>query len=131
MKRPGRPFWLGCSLAGLLSLGGLAVPSAETATLRPTFGGVLLEAHLLPGSAQNLTGVWSDTGHAKLLRCAPSCQVIKEIPLAGPLTVSQSSTYRVVLGGTFKTGKRVKILLRFGQADLIAVEALVTATASR
>ncbi|WP_225429823.1 hypothetical protein [Deinococcus detaillensis] len=131
MKRRGRPLWLACGLAGLLSAGVLAAPSAETATLRPTFGGVLLEAHLLPGSAQSLTGVWSDTGHAKLLRCTPSCQVVKEIPLTGPLTVSQSSPYRVVLGGTFKVGKRVKVLLRFGQSDLIAVEALVTATPSR
>ncbi len=122
MKRAGTLLlaaWLGC--------GALGTPVADTPTLRPTFGGVLLEAHLLPGSSSSLTGVWSDSGHAKLLRCAPRCQVVSEIPLSGPLTISQSSAYRVVLGGTFKTGKRVKVLLRFGQAELVAVEALVMA----
>ena len=114
-------------IGGLLGSWSVAAPSADSATLRPTFGGVLLEAHLLPGTAPSLTGVWSDAGHAKLLRCAPRCQVVKEIPLSGPLTISQSSAYRVVLGGTFKPGKRVKVLLRFGQTDLIAVDATVTA----
>ncbi len=114
-------------LGGLLGSWSVAAPSADSATLRPTFGGVLLEAHLLPGSAPSLTGVWSDAGHAKLLRCAPRCQVVKEIPLSGPLTISQTSAYRVVLGGTFKPGKRIKVLLRFGQTDLIAVDATVTA----
>ena len=114
-------------LSGLLGSWSVAAPSADSATLRPTFGGVLLEAHLLPGSAPSLTGVWSDVGHAKLLRCAPRCQVVKEIPLSGPLTISQTSAYRVVLGGTFKPGKRIKVLLRFGQTDLIAVDATVTA----
>lgn len=113
-------------LAALLIGGwGLAAPIANSATLRPTFGGVLLIARLLPGSSASLTGVWSDTGHAKLLKCAPRCQVVDEIPLSGPLTVSQSSTYRVVLGGTFKPGKRVKVLLRFGQTELITVDTTV------
>ncbi|AWN23848.1 hypothetical protein DKM44_11925 [Deinococcus irradiatisoli] len=116
----------GLLITSLLS-GALGAPVAETASLRPTFGGVLLEAHLLPGSSSSLTGVWSDAGHAKLLRCAPRCQVVSEIPLSGPLTISQSSAYRVVLGGTFKPGKRVKVLLRFGQAELVAVEATVMA----
>ncbi|WP_161880416.1 hypothetical protein [Deinococcus alpinitundrae] len=114
-------------LGGVLGSWSVAAPSADSATLRPTFGGVLLEAHLLPGNAPSLTGVWADAGHAKLLRCAPRCQVVKEIPLSGPMTISQSSAYRVVLGGTFKPGKRVKVLLRFGQTDLIAVDAMVTA----
>jgi len=114
-------------LGSLLGSWSVAAPSADSATLRPTFGGVLLEAHLLPGNAPSLTGVWSDAGHAKLLRCAPRCQVVKEIPLSGPLTISQTSAYRVVLGGTFKPGKRIKVLLRFGQTDLIAVDAMVTA----
>ncbi|GAA4023568.1 hypothetical protein GCM10022631_42900 [Deinococcus rubellus] len=116
-------------LALLIGSWSLAAPSADSAILRPTFGGVLLEARLSPGSSASLTGVWSDAGHAKLLRCAPRCQVVKEIPLSGPLTVSQSSTYRVVLGGTFKPGKRVKVLLRFGQTELVTVDATVAAAA--
>lgn len=122
-----RPLLIGSLLGSSLGGWSLGTPSADSATLRPTFGGVLLEARLLPGSALSLTGVWSDAGHAKLLKCAPRCQVVKEIPLSGPLTISQSSAYRVVLGGTFKPGTRVKVLLHFGQTELISVAAMVVA----
>jgi hypothetical protein len=126
VKRLGRAVIAGL-LAATLTGPASAAPSVGAATLRPTFGGVLLEAHLLPRGNTSLTGVWADSGHARLMKCAPRCQVIPAIPLGSPLTVSQDSTYRVVLGGTFKPGQRVKVLLRFDQATLITVEAAVVA----
>ena len=86
---------------------------------------MLLEARLLPSGSDSLTGAWADAGHARLMKCAPRCTVVKEIPLSGPLSISQSSTYRVVVGGTFKPGKRVKVLLRFGQSTVVTVDATV------
>ena len=111
----------------VLSLLGTAqsAPTAEGNNLRPTFGGVLLEARLLPQGSASLSGVWSDAGHARLMRCSPRCTVIREIPLSGPLAVSQSSMFRVVLGGTFKAGQRVRLLLRFGQSNFVTVDARV------
>ena len=122
--RPGRGWWSAVLVAAGLAL---AAPITESATLRQTYGGVLLEAHLLPRGSSSLTGVWSDAGHARLMKCAPRCMVIPAIPLSTPLTVSQSSAYRVVLGGTFRPGQRVKLLLRFDQATLITVDAAVVA----
>ncbi|WP_420595345.1 hypothetical protein [Deinococcus sp.] len=121
MKRP----FTGWLVAALLASSALCAPTAQAPTLRPTFGGVLLEARLLPGNNASLSGAWSDTGRARLMRCAPRCSVVKSIPLDGPMTISQSSMYRVVLGGTFKPGQRVKVLLRFGQAEMVTLEARV------
>lgn len=136
MKRPWPPLLAAGLLVTVLLATGLLCPAAAapslgpgvgTTILRPTFGGVLLEAHLMPRGSASLTGVWSGSGHARLMRCDPRCQVVSAIPLGSPLTVSQSSTYRVVLGGTFRPGQRVKVLLRFDASTLITVDAVVAA----
>lgn len=96
-------------------------PPLQAALLRPTFGGVLLEGRLSPRGGATLNGVWADTGRANLMRCAPSCAIVSSIPVNTPLTVSQTSMYRVVLGGTFKPRQNVRLLLRFSKGDPLTV----------
>ncbi len=115
--------------AGVLGLSGTvyaSVPVLQGATLRPTFGGVLLEARFLPKGNVALNGVWADSGRANLMRCAPSCKIVDEIPLNTAVTLSQSSTYRVVLGGQFKPRQQVKLLLRFNKGKMLTIDVPVT-----
>lgn len=107
--------WLGLALAA-----SSAPPTLQAATLRPTFGGVLLEARLGAHSSA-LNGIWADTGRANLMHCAPSCAIVSEIPLATPVLLSQTSVYRVVLGGNFRPRQNVKLLLRFAKGDTLTV----------
>ena len=127
LRRALRALLARCVLVvGVLGQFAASAPTAEGTSLRPTFGGVLLEARLLPQGSAALTGVWSDVGQARLMRCSPRCAVVKEIALSGPVALSQSSMFRVVLGGTFRPGQRVRLLLRFGQSSFVTVDARVT-----
>ena len=96
-------------------------PVVEASALTPTFGGVLLSATLRPRGKDSLSGVWYDGGRAKLLMCDPRCTVVKEIPFESPLMVGQDSMYRVVLAGKFKSGQRLKIVMRFANLQLVTL----------
>ncbi|MFC4452971.1 hypothetical protein [Deinococcus sonorensis] len=96
-------------------------PVVEAHALAHTFGGVLLQASFLPRGRDNLTGVWYEGGHAKLMRCSPRCEVIKKVPLEGPLMIGQDSTYRVVMAGSFRSGQRLKVMLRFDDLQLVTL----------
>ena len=96
-------------------------PVVEASALAPTFGGVLLTATFRPRGKDALSGVWYDGGRAKLLICDPRCTVVKEIPFESPLMVGQDSMYRVVLAGKFKSGQRLKIVMRFANLQLVTL----------
>ncbi|WP_425148273.1 hypothetical protein [Deinococcus sp.] len=96
-------------------------PLVEAHGLTPTFGGMLLWATFSPHGKDSLTGAWFEGGHAKLLACSPHCAVVKSIPLDSPVMIGQNSLYRVVLAGEFKNVLRLKVVLRFGDAQLVTV----------
>ncbi|MGI8748873.1 MAG: hypothetical protein ACR2J4_11080 [Deinococcus sp.] len=113
-----------------LALGGLSTlllgsaarpPLVEAHTLTQTFGGVLLQASFQPRGHNSLSGAWYDGGRAKLLRCSPHCRVVTRIPLDGPLMTGQDSVYRVVLAGHFRSGQRLKLVMRFENLQLVTV----------
>lgn len=114
------------ALLGSLASAQSSAPALQNATLRPTFGGVLLEGRFSARGGAVLSGVWSDAGRANLMRCAPSCAVVDELPLSSPLTVSQRSVYRVVLGGQFKPRQNVQLLLRFSKGDPVTMTVMVS-----
>ncbi|WP_102127055.1 hypothetical protein [Deinococcus planocerae] len=114
-------------LALLAALGaGLAArsPTAEV-TLRPAFAGAVLEGRVTAAGADELSGVWSPQGRARLLRCAPLCVAVSSIPVQGTLLVNGDTPYRVALGGSFPPGQRVKLTLQFRGAGLLNVDAAV------
>ena len=113
-----------CALPLLSSATG--PPAVEASALTPTFGGVLLTASFNPRGRDVLSGVWYDGGRAKLMRCDPHCTVVTQVPLDSPIMVSQHSLYRVVLAGKFKTGQRLKMVLRFNGMQLVTLSVPVT-----
>jgi hypothetical protein len=108
---------LGVALAARL-------PSAEL-SLRPSFGGAVLEGRITAGSADELTGVWSSGGRTRLLRCMPRCQTVGAIPVQGTLMINADTPYRVAVAGEFRSGQRVKLALRFRSAPLLNMDATV------
>lgn len=116
-----------CGLAALLL--GLAcaarTPTAQLG-LRPSFGGALLVGRITAGADEELTGVWSDVGRARLLRCAPRCEGAKTIPVDGTLVLSGDTAYRVAIGGEFRVGQHVRLALRFRNMQVLNVDAAVT-----
>lgn len=89
-------------LALLAALGVGLAARAHTAelALRPAFAGAVLEGRITAAGADELTGVWSPQGRARLLRCAPRCMTVSAIPLQGTLLVNGDTPYRVALGAT-------------------------------
>ncbi len=112
---------LGALTSSVLLSSAASPPVVEATALTPTFGGVLLSATFRPRGKDALSGVWYDGGRAKLLRCDPRCEVIKEIAFDSPLMVSQDSMYRVVLAGKFKPGQRLKMVMRFADLHLVTL----------
>ncbi|KEF33623.1 MULTISPECIES: hypothetical protein [Deinococcus] len=115
-------------LAGALLLAGLGLALAVRApatelTLRPAFGGAVLQGRVNVGGADELTGVWSGAGRARLLRCTPRCETVESIPVPGTLPLGENTPYRVVLAGEFRPGQKVRLTLRFRQAPLLNTEA--------
>ena len=106
-------------LGTLLLASSARPPLVEAHTLTQTYGGVLLEASFQPRGRDRLSGAWYDGGRARLLRCAPHCQVVQSIPLNGPLMTGQSSLYRVVLAGRFRSGQHLKLVMRFENLQLV------------
>ena len=109
-------------LAALLLSGAAAqtIPGLSAdLKLTPSYGGALLVGRVSASSADELMGVWSSLGRARLMKCAPRCEVVKAVPITGSLILSGSSGYRVVLGGSFKTGQKVSIVLRLRQGAVL------------
>ena len=119
MSRVLRP--LLAALLPLLLTSASSPPLVMPLGLTPTFGGMLLSASFSPRPRDSLTGAWFDGGHAKLLACQPHCTVVRSIPLSGPTLMGQSSTYRVVLAGSFRNVQRLKVVLRFDNMQLVTV----------
>jgi hypothetical protein len=115
------------ALLSLLLLSSAASPpTVEAGALTPTFGGVLLSASFRPRGRDVLNGVWSDTGRAKLMRCDPHCVVVQQVPVDSAMMVNQNSLYRVVLAGHFRTGQRLKLVMRFSDLHLVTLTVPVT-----
>lgn len=116
-------------LAALLAVVGGALaaraPSAQL-SLRPSFGGAVLEGRIVAGPGDELTGVWSEGGRARLLKCSPRCAVVPTIPVTGTLLVGTGTPYRVAVSGAFRTGQRVKLALRFKDMQVLNVDAVVS-----
>lgn len=107
-------------LAPLLGSAG-GPPLVEATALTPTFGGVLLSASFQPRGKDTLSGAWYEGGRAKLMRCDPHCAVVSEVPLNTAVMMGQDSLYRVVLAGRFKSGQRLKMVLRFSDTQLVTL----------
>ncbi|WP_245745302.1 hypothetical protein [Deinococcus reticulitermitis] len=117
------------TLAALLTGLG-AVPSggaspAQGLELRLSYGGAVARGQISLGRADALTGVWSSVGRARLLRCAPRCVTVKDLPFNGLLALSESAGYRVALGGEFRAGQRVALTLRFRSGEVLNLSARV------
>ena len=115
------------ALLGLTVLGmalAARAPSAQVG-LRPSFGGAVLEGRIVAGAADELTGVWSAGGRARLLRCTPRCTAVQAVPVAGTLLVGTGTPYRVAVSGEFRAGQRVKLALRFRNMQVLNVDATV------
>lgn len=102
-----------------------ARPPAAQVDLHPTFGGAVLLGRITASPADELTGVWSPQGRARLLRCAPRCTTVPTVPVSGALLLSSDTPYRVVVSGEFRPGQRVKLALRFSNMQLLNVNAAV------
>ncbi|MBZ9714556.1 hypothetical protein [Deinococcus multiflagellatus] len=122
-----RFLWPRAALAALLCVG--TAPSAQalspTLTLKLTHGGALLSGALRVARADELTGVWSSVGRARMLRCTPRCEVVEMLPVPGVLNLGTGSSYRVVLGGTFKVGQKVSLVLRYRNTQITNLMATV------
>jgi hypothetical protein len=120
----------GAVLTALLLVPGAAAqnPSGLSADLKltPSYGGALLTGRIRAPKSDELMGVWSSLGRARMMKCAPRCEVVQSLPISGSLILSGSSSYRVVLGGTFKLGQKVSVVLRFRQGVVLNVIATVS-----
>lgn len=108
-----------------------AAPLAQASTpppltLKLMHEGVMLIGTLKLARNDQLLGVWSSVGRARLLRCEPRCKVVTSIPMPGTLTLGTDARARVVLGGTFKVGQRVGLVFRLKNAQIVSVQATVT-----
>ncbi|CAM3636276.1 DUF5666 domain-containing protein [Deinococcus saxicola] len=117
------------SLVVLLLLSGAAAqnPTGLGADLKlmPSYGGAVLTGRIGVSKPDELLGVWSSLGRARLMKCAPRCEVVGSVPITGSLILSGGSGYRVVLGGNFKPGQKVSVVLRFRQGVVLNTAAIV------
>ncbi|AKH18227.1 hypothetical protein SY84_00205 [Deinococcus soli (ex Cha et al. 2016)] len=113
--------------AALLALSPVAQASTpQPITLKLLREGVLLSGTLKLSRSDELLGVWSSAGRARLMRCEPRCKVVSSLPVPGTLTVGPDARARVVLGGTFKVGQRVGLVFRLKNSQILSVQAVVT-----
>ncbi|UBV41486.1 hypothetical protein LAJ19_07350 [Deinococcus taeanensis] len=108
-----------------LSLGQGRGATPATVSLKATHGGALVVGALKLPRADELMGVWSSVGRARLMRCTPRCEVVTSIPVSGTLVLGQDTGYRVVLGGTFRAGQKVSLVLRLRNAQIMNLMATV------
>ncbi len=113
--------------AALLASAPLAQASTpHPITLKLLDEGVLVVGTLKLARADELLGVWSSAGRARLMRCEPRCKVVQSLPVPGTLALGPDARARVVLGGTFKVGQRVGLVLRLKNSQILSVQATVT-----
>lgn len=113
--------------AALLALSPTAQASTpQPITLKLLREGVLLSGTLKLSRTDELLGVWSSAGRARLMRCEPRCKVVSSLPVPGQMTFGPDARTRVVLGGTFKVGQRVGLVFRLKNSQIISVQAVVT-----
>lgn len=111
--------------AALLSGAGAAPAPTAPMKLQLTEGGALLVGRLNLSRVDEVTGVWSGQGHARLLRCAPRCVSVQSLPLERTLQLGPDATYRIVLGGRFRPGQKVSLVLRLRHTPVLNVVATV------
>lgn len=101
------------------------MPAAKV-TLKPSYGGAVLEGRIYVPRSDALIGVWSGAGLARLMKCSPRCTVVGSVPLQNTFVFGNSSAYRVALGGEFKVGQKVNVTFRLKNQGVLVVSALVT-----
>ncbi|MFC4425799.1 hypothetical protein [Deinococcus navajonensis] len=111
--------------AVLLSAASTAQAPAPAMKLQLTQGGALLVGRLNLPRADEVTGVWSGQGRARLLRCAPRCVSVQTLPLERTLQLGPDATYRIVLGGNFRAGQKVSLVLRLRHTSVLNITATV------
>ncbi|GGN27686.1 hypothetical protein [Deinococcus daejeonensis] len=113
--------------AALLALSPAAqANSPQPITLKLLREGVLVSGTLKLARSDELLGVWSSSGRARLMRCEPRCKVVPSLAVPGLLTLGPDARARVVLGGTFKVGQRVGLVFRLKNSQILSVQAVVT-----
>lgn len=115
------------AVALLAASGEAAQGLSANVTLAPVYGGLLLSGQVSTPRPDNLTGVWSPSGRARLMKCSPRCQVVESIPLPRTLLLSSDTEYRVVMAGKFTTGHKVALVLRFRNGQILNTTAAVRA----
>lgn len=115
-------------LAGALSasLSQAAQAPAAKLTLRPSYGGAVIDGRVYTPRADTLVGARSAVGFARLMKCTPVCQVVTGIPMKNTTLLGSESTYRVALGGQFLRGQKVAVTLRFRSGRVLVTTAVVT-----
>lgn len=102
-------------------------PSAGASlSLKPTYGGAIMVGRVIMPRNDDLTGVWSSLGRARLMKCAPRCQVVPSLPVQTNLVLNADSLYRIVLGGKFTPNQKVSLVLRFRQGLVMNAVASVS-----
>lgn len=111
----------------LTLLGGMvyALPSASL-SLRSSYGGAVLEGRVSSARADAVLSVSSNVGKGRLMKCSPKCSVVSSIPLQNSLVLGVKTPYRVALGGKFRKGQRVNVVLRLKNQGAVVVSALVS-----
>ncbi len=115
------------ALVLLLPVAAAQNPAGLSADLKlmPSYGGAVLTGRIGVSGPDEVLGVWSSLGRARLMKCSPRCEVVTSVPITGSLILSGSSGYRVVLGGSFKPGQKVSIVMRFRQGVILNTAAIV------
>lgn len=113
--------------AALLVLTPVARANApQPMTLKLMHEGVMLVGTLKLARTDELLGVWTSVGRARLLSCAPRCKVVPSLAVPGTLSFGPDARARMVVGGTFKVGQRVGLVFRLKNAQIVSVQAVVT-----
>lgn len=94
-------------------------------SLRSSYGGAVLEGRVTGSQPDTLVRVSSSLGKGRLLKCSPRCNIVDSLPVS-VLTLGSRTPYRVVLGGHFRAGQKVRINLYFKKQGMISVQATVT-----
>ncbi|WP_135228739.1 hypothetical protein [Deinococcus fonticola] len=100
------------------------VPAAKL-TLRPSYGGAVIDGRVYVPTPDTLVGAWSAVGAARLMRCSPICEVVSSLPMKNTTVLGSESTYRIALGGQFIRGQRIAVSLRFRSGRVLVTTAVV------
>lgn len=114
---------LGCAVSG--SVGQAAQAPAAKLTLRPSYGGAVVDGRVFVPTSDTLVSAWSGVGFARLMKCSPVCRVVPSIPMKNTAILGSESTYRIALGGQFIRGQKVAVTLRFRSGRVLVTTAVV------